>query len=215
MEHSSDTSPKVLQRKLRLMIWIKCLLERAEDCIFYKKRKFSVKGYTGVGKVLQESWDICIFALVKKIYGKFLKGKVTWKCANVWSNMKKLLVMTLPLWLYFLFNSAERIYESMLRQYLQALFFAACRPLSANLKDQHIFFCNNSRMVSIEQKHLKLYNSISWMYQTKKANLNHKWGKESTVWINNCWSKRTVCLLVFSLFAPSSFTVYRRVLNDI
>jgi hypothetical protein len=63
--------------------------------IFDKKRKFSVKGSTGVGKVLQESWDICIFALVKKKSWKFVKGKVTWKYANVQSNMKKLPFMTL------------------------------------------------------------------------------------------------------------------------
>ncbi len=42
--------------------------------IFDKNRKFAVKGSTWVGKVLQESWDICILALVKKII-EILEGE--------------------------------------------------------------------------------------------------------------------------------------------
>jgi hypothetical protein len=40
--------------------------------IFDKNGKFAVKGSTGVGKDLQESRDICIFALIKKIMELFV-----------------------------------------------------------------------------------------------------------------------------------------------
>ncbi len=92
--------------------------------IFDKKWKFAVKGSTWVGKVLQESWDICIFALVKKIVEIF-EGESNEERRELLVEFEKTAIYDVGAVIFFLFNSAERIYASMPQQYLQALFFAA------------------------------------------------------------------------------------------